>query len=77
MVGDPEIVDARLLRGAGRIGDERADRLRPHVAQVQAKLHAVSPTRMDAPVSGDAEADGGSSRIKPGAGTPPSLMRTP
>jgi hypothetical protein len=31
---------------------------------------------MDAALSGDAEADGGSSRIEPGAGTPPSLMRT-
>jgi hypothetical protein len=41
MIGDPEIVDARLLGGSGRICDERAGRQRTEVAQGQAELHAV------------------------------------
>ena len=55
VIGDPEIVDAGLLRGAGRIRDQRAGRLRTHVAQVQAelhvplRLHGAGATRVDAP----------------------------
>jgi hypothetical protein len=45
VVGDPEIVDAGLLRGAGRIRDQSAGRLRAHVPQVEAKLHVAGRAR--------------------------------
>ena len=41
MIGDPEIVDARPFRSAGRIRHQRPGRLRTHVAQVQTELHVL------------------------------------
>ena len=53
MIGDPEVVDAGLLRGARGIRDQAAGRLRAHVAQVQTDLHVL--LRRERQVIGDPE----------------------
>ena len=58
VIGDPEVVDAGLLRGARGIRDQAAGRLRAHVAQIETDLHVLLRLRGAGAISSDAMAPG-------------------